>query len=243
MEFSCVSNTGNRDQNEDSARGIILEESDGNRGFFVLADGLGGHGRGEVASQYVTEAFLDYFRNHFTDADVLEKGIEYVQEGLLQIQKIENAKNEMKTTIVALCIQNGCIRWGHVGDSRLYYFKKKKLVCRSLDHSVPQMLALAGEIKEKDIRKHPDRNKLLRVLGTEWEEPQYEISDEWEQTGQEAFLLCSDGFWENITEKEMVKALKKAKNVNQWINIMNEIVQKHGMSTDMDNNTALAIMT
>ena len=79
---------------------------------------------------------------------------------------------------------------------------------RTIDHSIPQMLALAGEIKEKEIRRHPDRNKLLRVVGTDWENPQYEISEDVEKTGGEAFLLCSDGFWENITEKEMVKCLK-----------------------------------
>ena len=242
MEFKIVSNIGNREHNEDFAQGVILKEGKRENGMFVLADGLGGHGRGEVASQFVTEACLNYYKENYDRDDVIAKGIDFAQEGLLRIQRNENAKNEMKTTIVVLCIMDQTMQWGYVGDSRLYYFHKKKMIERTLDHSVPQMLVLAGDIKEKDIRNHPDRNKLLRVVGTEWEEPQYVISERIKRTGCDAFLLCSDGFWENITEKEMVKCLHKAKNINQWVMLMNEIVQKKGKMVDMDNNTALAVM-
>ena len=72
----------------------------------------------------------------------------------------------MKTTVVVLHIKNKNARWAHVGDSRLYFFKNKKLIERTLDHSVPQNLVVCKEIKEKDIRYHADRNRLLRVLGT-----------------------------------------------------------------------------
>lgn len=243
MEYEIVSNVGNREHNEDCACGTLVAGNKRQRGFFVLADGLGGHGRGEVASQFVTNMCMEYYsRNHDSD-DLIEKSIEYVQEGLLQLQNLENARDEMKTTIVALRIEEEYIRWAHVGDSRLYYFLRNKLVTRTLDHSIPQMLALAGEIKEQEIRNHPERNKLLRVMGTEWEDPQYVISDAVKRTDREAFLLCSDGFWENITEKEMVKCLKRSKNAGQWLKAMNEIVQERGKYADMDNNTALAVMT
>lgn len=240
MEFAMISNVGNREHNEDCAKGILPDTQQ--TGFFVLADGLGGHGRGEVASQSVVNSCIDYYSKHENDESVIGQAIEFAQKELLCMQEQMNAKNEMKTTIVVLMVKDKHIYWGHVGDSRLYYFKKKQLIGRTTDHSVPQMLALAGEIKEKDIRCHPDRNKLLRVVGTDWESPQYEISDEVVRTGQEAFLLCSDGFWENITEKEMVKCLRKSKNVHHWLELMNQIVQTRGKKVDMDNNTALAVM-
>lgn len=240
MEYAVMSNVGNREHNEDYAQGSLTETEQ--TGLFVLADGLGGHGRGEVASQSVVSSCFDYYSKHANEEDFLGSAIDFAQAELLRIQEKEKAQNEMKTTIVVLQVKEKNIRWGHVGDSRLYYFKKGKLKGRTIDHSIPQMLALAGEIKEKEIRRHPDRNKLLRVVGTDWENPQYEISEDVEKTGGEAFLLCSDGFWENITEKEMVKCLKKAKNVHQWLELMNQIVQKRGKSTDMDNNTALAVM-
>ena len=117
----------------------------------------------------------------------------------------------MKTTVVMLCVSGNNAYWTHVGDSRLYFFRKGKLVLHTKDHSIPQMLVAAGEIKEKNIRRHPDRNKLLRVMGTDWEEPQYAVSDPIELQEGDAFLLCSDGFWENIVEKQMQKCLKKQK--------------------------------
>lgn len=243
MEYEIVSNVGKRDHNEDYACGKLMAGDNKQRGFFVLADGLGGHGRGEVASQFVAGMCMEYYSQNNSSGDLIGESIGYAQEGLLQLQKLENAKDEMKTTIVVLQIEEESIRWAHVGDSRLYFFYKNKLVTRTLDHSIPQMLALAGEIKEKDIRNHPERNKLLRVMGTDWEEPQYVISDVAKRTGREAFLLCSDGFWENITEKEMVKCLKKSKSARQWVELMNAIVQERGGSVDMDNNTALVVMT
>lgn len=240
MEFAIISNVGNRKHNEDYAQGILQEA--GERGFFVLADGLGGHGSGEVASQSVVYSCLLYYSKHNEDENMIGQSIEFAQKELHNIQEQMNAKNEMKTTVVVLQVDEKSMRWGHVGDSRLYFFRKKKLVGRTIDHSVPQMLALAGEIKDKEIRSHPERNKLLRVVGVDWENPQYEISDEVNRAGHEAFLLCSDGFWENITESEMVKCLKRSKDVNQWLDLMNKIVQKRGKTKNMDNNTALAVM-
>ena len=146
----------------------------------------------------------------------------------------------MKTTAVVLCIDE-MIRWCHVGDSRLYYFKKKKLIQRTLDHSVPQMLVYAGEIKEKEIRNHPDRNRLLRVMGMEWTSNSYTLSDPVEKTGEQAFLLCSDGFWELIVEKEMQKCLKKAKTPEEWLELMKQIILKNGSNRDMDNFSAVAV--
>ena len=97
------------------------------------------------------------------------------------------------------------MQWGHVGDSRLYYFKNGRIVKRTLDHSVPQMLVAAGEIDEKEIRHHPDRNRLVRVMGMEWDEPKYQVSEPMPEEPGQAFLLCSDGFWENIEEEQIIE--------------------------------------
>ena len=98
------------------------------------------------------------------------------------------------------------------------------------------------EIKEKDIRSHPDRNRLLRVMGIEWDSPKYKLDESIEKKEGYAFLLCSDGFWELILEKQMEKQLKKAKTANDWLENMKEIVIKQGRGTDMDNFTAIAVI-
>ena len=163
------------------------------------------------------------------------------QKRLMKKQADENARQDLKTTLVLLRIVNGYVQWGHVGDSRLYYFKNGRIVKRTLDHSVPQMLVAAGEIDEKEIRHHPDRNRLVRVMGMEWDEPKYQVSEPMPEESGQAFLLCSDGFWEQITEKEMMQCLKKADTVDMWLDRMVEIVNENGKGSDMDNNSAIAV--
>lgn len=242
MDYAKISNVGNREHNEDCVEGMIRKFNDDECGCFVLADGLGGHGRGEVASQLIVGIAMDLFECSNDTEGILQRILSEGQKELMDMQKRERAYYELKTTAVSLFISGEKIYWAHIGDSRLYYFKNKKMVLRTKDHSVPQMLATSGEIKEKAIRKHPDRNKLLRVMGIEWNEPRYTVSDMIANEGKQAFLLCSDGFWEFITEKQMEKCLKKADSAEEWLKLMNAIVQKNGCKEDMDNNTALVVM-
>ncbi len=237
MNITYAINTlpGDRDYNEDFA---IVKQTE--KGYcFVVADGLGGHGKGEVASALVCDTAVDFFEKASTE-DIY--GIfDVAQEKLLEKQKEEHAEEGMKTTMNVVTMDDRLIRWGHVGDTRTYYFKKKKIVSRTKDHSVPQMMVSMGEIKEKDIRHHPDRNRLLRVMGIEWNKPQYVIEEPVKLEGKQAFLLCTDGFWEFIEEKDMMKCLKKAKSVQEWLDTMTEIVRTNGQGKDMDNYTALAL--
>jgi len=208
-----------------------------------VADGLGGHGKGELASQKAVEVFEQEFNsNHESSLDILEKGFSNAQSEIMALQQAHGDKLGMKTTAVGLSIINGICQWGHIGDSRLYLFNKNKIVLRTLDHSVPQMLALSGEIKDKHISKHPDRNRLLRVLGVEWDYPRYELSDEISISDCQAFLLCTDGFWELIDSKAMCRYLKKSKTPEEWISLMTAEVKKNGQGKDMDNYTAIAIL-
>ena len=206
-----------------------------------MADGLGGHGRGEVASSNAIETARDLTQLvGDSNADLLSDIFEEAQKRVMNIQEGTFA-NGMKTTLVALDICRDQIKWAHIGDSRLYYFQNCKLVERTLDHSVPQMLVLAHKLKEKKIRGHEDRNKLLRVIGSPWETKKYDCSEIINKNGFQAFLLCSDGFWELIDEKAMTKTLKKSNSVDEWLDAMVEIVRQNGKCTDMDNNSAIAV--
>lgn len=237
ISYSLYTNVGNRTNNEDA---IGMAECNGNY-CFVLCDGLGGHGKGEVASQTAVEEVKQYFQTTKTYEKCLENSIMQAQERIQARQREERELYDMKTTIVVMAIVENHIQWGHVGDSRLYHFSKYRLVRRTLDHSVPQLLVRTKEIKEKEIRNHPDRNRLLRVMGMPWDKEMYDISPVYEHKGSEAFLLCSDGFWELIDEKEMSKCLKKAKTVDEWICAMSRIVQEHGKNQNMDNYSAIGV--
>jgi len=239
MTYHSLTQPGTREINEDST--AILEQ-DG-RLCFVVADGLGGHGKGELASQKLTEIFSQAFALGAEDGEAfLSSTFTLAQDEIMSEQKRLGVAFEMKTTAVALTILNNKCRWGWVGDSRLYMFRKNRVKARTLDHSVPQMLALSGDIKEKQIRRHPDRNRLLRVLGVEWDSPRYEISDEMDLVDCQAFLLCSDGFWELIDEKRMCALLKKSSDAKQWLEAMTAEVTANGTERDMDNYSAIAVM-
>lgn len=240
IEYSIFSDKGMRDNNEDFADGILLTSQ--TEGAFVLCDGLGGHGRGEVASKLVVEQMLKVYKEMKNSKEFLKTAFEHSHKQLLDLQKKQNSQNEMKITAVVLQIREDEIQWAHIGDSRLYVFCKNKMQSRTLDHSVPQMLVTAGEIKEKDIRNHPDRNRLLRVMGIEWDKPKYVIAESIMKKEGIAFLLCSDGFWEYIDEKHMEKCLKKAKSPKEWLDNMKEIIKKNGENSDMDNFSAITVM-
>jgi len=239
IKYAKITKQGNRDINEDAAA-IARHEGDF---CFVVADGLGGHGRGEEASQTAVAEFEREFSHSGPDAaGFLARAFGAAQNAVMERQKTEHARFEMMTTAVALAIVDGKCAWGHIGDSRLYAFKRNKVKTRTLDHSVTQMLALSGDIREKQMRGHPDRNKLLRVIGIKWDSPMFAISDESDLSKYQAFLLCSDGFWELVDEKYMCASLKKARSADEWLGSMTAEAEKNGIGQEMDNYTAIAVI-
>ena len=239
ITYAQYTDIGEREENEDAIGCFYNEE----KGYcFVVADGLGGHGRGEEASETVVKEFKKNFSEVTNIDEFFDKAFSAGQEQLEKMQDDSHAIMELKTTAVALTICNEEACFAHIGDSRLYVFNKNKVVIRTLDHSVPQMLVFAGDIKEKHIRKHPDRNRLLKVLGARDKELKFDTSSKFNINECQGFLLCTDGFWENITERKMCKFLRKSKTVEQWMELMKKEVVKNGKGNNMDNNSAIAIM-
>lgn len=240
MEYAKLNNAGSREINEDSID--IFRE--GERMIFVLADGLGGHGGGEIASQKAVETVGKTFAGG-GDEPVEKLMREAFQNAHNMLKKMQNEvgnRSFFKTTLVILVVDKDYVIWGHVGDSRIYHFEQGKLIERSMDHSVPQVLASAGKISEKKIRFHEDRNKLTRVLGSEDENSKPFITVREPRNRAASFLLCTDGFWELIDEKHMESALRRSNTTRGWIRSMEERVVKKGKNRDMDNYSAIAVM-
>lgn len=233
ISFGSLTNKGERAVNEDYLGVAVAKD----KVSFILCDGLGGHGNGDVASEFVVEQMKKELENNKS----IEESIIIAQNALLKKQIVENAADSMKTTVTCLSVSESMARFGHVGDSRIYYFEKAKYKLRSQDHSIPQMLMNRGDIREKDIRHHEDRSRLLRVMGTAWSGPKYQMVDNIPLTKNTSFLLCSDGFWELIDEKSMCKTLKRAADPDEWLKTMEEIIWKNGHGTNMDNYSAIAV--
>ena len=204
----CFTNRGGRDHNEDSVRCFAGE----GWGVCVVADGLGGHGKGEVASALAADILfqgcLDSTPGHEDLLELFQRANEPVMSG-----QGEPGQEEMKTTAVVLSIGGDRAVWGHIGDSRLYRFSGGTLTQETRDHSVTFMKYLGGEISYMDICHDDDRSSLLRALGKLPCKPEAGQAD---LLPGDAFLLCSDGFWEYVYREEMLADLLKSETPEQW---------------------------
>ena len=237
ITYAKVSNYGNRPVNEDSIGEFIGSNGKG----FIVCDGLGGHGMGDIASSLVRDVFVHQFSTMEKPSKILNLAFLSAQDILLAEQQRLRAVKKMKTTAVSVVLDEKKAYIGHIGDSRLYIFNKNEVLKRTKDHSIPQMLVEAREITEDQIRNHPDRSMLLKVMGIEWENPMYELMKPIALKKCQAFLLCTDGFWELIEESDMTRTLKESTSVEEWLSKMNIIVQENGKGKNMDNNSAIAI--
>lgn len=235
IKTASLSNCGGRSINDDTVR--ILEH-DGNVYVFV-GDGLGGYAGGQQASQAAAEELLKAGRRgSLLLEQQLAGAAEAADRTVRNLQ--QSSKGKMKTTIVFLTIEDGRAKWMHVGDSRLYHFQNGHLVAQTMDHSVSQVAVLMGEITPREIRFHEDRNRVLRALGGDNAKP--DVSPTIMLTrGQEAFLLCTDGFWEYVYEEEMEQLLQKNKEPEKWLAEMEKLIRKRAPENN-DNYTAAAVI-
>lgn len=242
IDFYDVCEKGGRDQNQDSV--ICLNKN--NTYLFSVADGLGAYADSKLASFIVHEVIKELFMEDNAcmsgsgKEDFLRRCVKMCHDVLAEYKQ-KNGVKDSYTTIVILLISENEAQWCHIGDSRLYYFKNGKVSERTEDHSVVQTLFRAGMIKEEEIRKHPDRGKLLKAIGSVDKKPEAEISRVHPVTPGDAFLLCSDGFWEYVTEEDMAETLDSFPEVREWITAMETNVKDAGMGRKADNYSAIGV--
>lgn len=212
IDTYSYSNIGGRECNEDSF-GY-------NDTTFVIADGLGGHQFGEVASAAAVEYIMEHYH---TVTDLSERNrISMVQDTnrhLLQLQQ-HPSLSSMRTTLAAAFIHQNKFATVHLGDSRIYYFRDHQLYSCTKDHSLSQIAVDLKQILPEDIRFHDDRNKLLKVLGDKTPIKLSKLPPPLAIQENDAFLLCTDGFWEHVYEVEMEIDLIKTTNSKDWITLM-----------------------
>lgn len=209
-------NQGGREHNED----YICFDYSGEFGVWVLADGLGGHNSGEVASRLAATLITNEMK---VICDLSDNKILHVIDKANRLLVTEQSNPEykgMRTTIASAFVKDGQFQYINVGDSRVYYFKNGCLYRQSKDHSVSQVAVGLGEISQADIRFHDDRNKLLKVLGDTEDLGIQKLEAAIPIEPGDAFLLCSDGFWEYVFETEMEIDLVKSETSEQWMEFM-----------------------
>ncbi len=181
--------------------------------LYIVADGLGGHYGGENASAAAVNYIAERYRG-----DISDNEIERLLEGANSA--VNKLDNDSHTTLAAAFVSGERIRIANVGDSRVYLFRSNKVYTVTKDHSVCQVAVDMGEMSYEYIRFSDDRSRLLKVLGDEGAlnlKTKYEPIELYDG---DAFLLCSDGFWEYVHEREMEADLLKADSAESWKRLM-----------------------
>jgi len=217
VDIYSFSGVGNRSHNEDS---YDVRKENG-RCISVLCDGLGGHNCGEVASQYAAmQMGAGLGKLTQLTSGSINALMSAINDKILEMQTKKAEWDGMKTTIVGCVIENGVLNYFNCGDSRFYYFRNGSIYTMSKDHSLSQASVDLGEMSFDDIRTDPDRNKLLSVFGEKKAEKIGKVYEPIVCRPGDAFLLCSDGFWEYVYEDEAEIDLSKAGNSEDWVKYM-----------------------
>ena len=207
MNYYYITDTGKvRDHNEDS---VLIVENKSRECLMAVADGMGGHNAGDVASQMAAEEARDLFiqaksKNFITS----DKKKEWLLDTVKKLNKTlyRCASNNpdcsgMGTTLILVLIDDLHCLIAHVGDSRVYHFYDNKVKQITKDHSYVNVLVERGEISVEEAKHHPKKNVILKALGTDSRvEPDiYEIT----LTTQSYVLVCSDGLSNKVTMQAM----------------------------------------
>lgn len=211
MKFSIFqeSRIGKRKNNEDRigycySRDALL---------MVVADGMGGHTYGEIASQvavqYMTALFQKEAQPSLADPFLfLQRGMIGAHHAILDFCIENQLDDSPRTTCVACVIQNNVAYWSHVGDSRLYHFRGMRLFAKTRDHSRVRQMVDQGMITEEEAAVHPDRNKVYTCLGGPIL-PEIEFSRKSPLESNDVLLLSTDGFWGPLPVEVILPRLRE----------------------------------
>lgn len=200
-----ISETGPmRDNNEDSI--LVRYPDDGYETVVAMvADGMGGHNAGEVASSIACTTVKDFFTNHKTLTDakrVIEQAITLANEKIHHLAATNSAYDGMGTTAVLLVITNGFASIGHVGDSRLYFARQGCMQQLTKDHTLVNQMLDNKAITQEQAHNHPMKNVITQALGTSRHvEPSLTIG--LELIIGDRFLLCTDGVNDVLSNEEL----------------------------------------
>ncbi len=230
-----------RELNEDSF-GICGFENGTSLGFCVLADGMGGHNAGEVASQSTVNIITGELESALGETDDnkitfnIASAIDFANSKVYGMSIGNPEQAGMGTTTVVAYVRDGNVRIANIGDSRAYSVSDKDICRITIDHSVVEQLIQKGTITREEARNHPDKNIITRALGTEEfvdaDFYDYEVSD------GEVILLCSDGLTEMLYENEIKEIINKSENIK---NAVDELIAAANNNGGVDNITVVAI--
>lgn len=185
---------------------LVVDEG---AGLYGVADGMGGHNGGETASAGARDGLIAALAGKTPALDTLREGITQVNADLFRQQAEDEHLSGMGTTLSVIWMSEHFVYLGHVGDSRIYRFREDKLEQMTDDHSLVGELMRAGYLTPEQAENHPNKNVILRAVGTE-EGIDVDLAVEERRAG-DLWLICSDGLHGMVPDSKIEAIL----SVNQ----------------------------
>lgn len=240
MKFSTITNIGKiRKENEDSFSNISIGELD----FFIVADGMGGHSKGDLASKLAANLFIEYIKeadiaSYDTYTKLLEDAIFFANDEIYNLSKQED-DIKMGTTVVCLCIDNKNNEYHltHLGDSRAYIYKNETLELLTRDHSLVNDLLDSGSITQDEADNFINKSAITRAVGTE-----RTIVPESKSLGMnegDIILMVTDGLTNELSDEKIEEIVKEETDPYQISTRLIEEAIDHG---GRDNITVTTIL-
>lgn len=230
MEYFYLTDPGKvREHNEDS---VIIVNNDNKEILMAVADGMGGHKAGEVASDIAITHLGKKFKE-LSSIGTKEEAIEWIKNVVSEVNLLiyeyteENKESAgMGTTLVLSILTKDFLLFGNIGDSSGYVIKKQKLHKITTDHTLVNLLIASGELTEEEAREHPRKNVLMKALGASTV-VEMDIFDV--ELDIESVFLCSDGLTNMLDNDQINKVLNEDKTAeNKLIKLINKSNNRGG---------------
>lgn len=228
----AVSDKGKRKNNEDYLYPLSEEASASDR-LFLLCDGVGGSDRGEVASYMacdVVHTFFDTFLKGRPDKAFVQKSVQYTETCFDNYVKSHPEATGMATTMTMLYFSEDSVLAAHIGDSRIYQFRKGKIIFRTEDHSLVNSWVKMGKITAEEAAHHPRKNVILRAIQSTTHPAEVDVTELSDIEENDCFMLCSDGVLESFSDKELEEVFE-----HHSLPEVKELLVEKCMETSRDN--------
>jgi len=208
----ALNELGQRDNQEDSIFPALGAATVSDR-LFLVCDGMGGHEKGEVASNAVCQAVSQWINDHIgsdgiLDDEDVDEAIKYARKKLDELD--DGSLKKMGTTLTMVCLHSGGVTMGHIGDSRVYHIRpsQRRILYKTIDHSLVYDLFMAGDITYDQMATSSRRNVITRALMPgEDNDVSIDLAHTTDVLPGDYFYLCSDGMLEQMTDAELIALL------------------------------------
>jgi serine/threonine protein phosphatase PrpC len=228
LDSAQVSLIGHRQDNQDRAEVLFGDESQ----LAIVADGMGGHARGDLAAETAIASMVNSFRqmrqNPLSPEKFFKKALATAHEEVLALGAGMRPEIRPGTIIVCALVTANQLCWSHIGDSRAYHLRNGRVIARTQDQSVVGELLAAGEITTAQALIHPERHMVQYCLGVDENTPPIPVSEPSKLKTGDIVLLCTDGLWSQLGEAYVVERLSQAEDLQVALQALAEDAVRGG---------------